>query len=114
MTVSRQQLGAAGERWACRWYLAHGYRILATNWRCKAGELDIIAAQHDTVVFCEVKTRTTAKYGSPFEGVTAAKQARIRRLATIWLGCQPSGWNTVRFDVAGIGVEGPVMLMNAF
>ncbi|HUO49797.1 MAG TPA: YraN family protein [Acidimicrobiales bacterium] len=109
----RRRLGASGEDAAVRWYLQGGHEVLARNWRCAEGEIDLIARAPDgTIVICEVKTRTSDAFGSPFEAVTAAKQRRIRRLAARWLaqghpalrgGRGPSPVD-VRFDVAAVRV----------
>jgi putative endonuclease len=77
--------------------------VVARNWRCSDGELDLVVRRGRTVVFCEVKARTSAAFGSPAEAVTGAKQARLRRLATRWLrevGRPPAG--VIRFDVASV------------
>ncbi|MGH8920014.1 MAG: YraN family protein [Actinomycetes bacterium] len=103
---SRRELGAAGEDLAAAWYQERGYQVLARNWRCRAGELDLVLRRGRTYVFCEVKTRTTAAFGTPVEAVTQAKQARLRRLAVQWLregrlgGSTPAG--RLRFDVAAV------------
>ena len=104
----RIRLGARGEEAAARWYAAAGYEILARNWRCRDGELDLVAARGPVVVFCEVKTRTGDTFGAPAESVTVAKQRRLRRLASRWLAERPPGrgWPEVRFDVACV-TRGP-------
>ena len=90
-----------------RWYEARGYEVLARNWRVREGELDLVLAGPAVVVFCEVKSRSGAAFGQPFEAVTAAKQARLRRLATLWLQGAGRSWPAVRFDVASV-VRGQV------
>ena len=97
-----RRLGAHGEDLARRWYEARGYTVLARNWRCRDGELDLVLARGRLVVFCEVKTRTSDAFGVPAAAVTAAKQRRIRRLAARWL--EASAWRpgSVRFDVASV------------
>jgi putative endonuclease len=88
---------------AAAWYEARGYQVVARNWRCRDGELDLILRQGRTFVFCEVKTRTTVAYGTPAEAVTAQKRARIRRLAARWLAEDaPVRPREIRFDVAAI------------
>ncbi len=99
----RKQLGAYGERLVADWYRSRGYQVLAQNWRCSAGEVDLILAKEREVVICEVKTRTSARFGSTFDAVGAAKQIRLRKLAAIWLKEEaPFRPSTVRFDVAGV------------
>jgi putative endonuclease len=78
-------VGDFGEDQACRELESRGWELLDRNWRCAAGEIDIVARDGDTVVFCEVKTRRSARFGSPVEAVTPAKAARLRRLAGLWL-----------------------------
>jgi putative endonuclease len=85
-----------------RWYEARGYEVLARNWRVREGELDLVVARAEVVVFCEVKSRSGDAFGQPFEAVTAAKQARLRRLALRWLGECDRAWPAVRFDVASV------------
>ena len=103
--LSRGELGALGEQLAVEHLRALGLRILARNWRCRYGELDVIAADGDhTVVFVEVKTRTGDGFGGIAEAVTRAKVRRIRRLAGIWLAGRDTGWPQVRIDVIGVRV----------
>lgn len=103
LPAPRQRLGRHGERLTARWYRSRGYTVLDQNWRCPAGELDLVVARDDTVVFCEVKTRSGGRYGSAVEAVTARKQARLRRLATQWLRTADGPhWPRLRFDVAAI------------
>lgn len=108
----RAELGAYGENVAAEYLHAHGYRILTRNWRCRHGEIDIIAATGSTVVFVEVKTRTGTRFGAPAEAVTPAKLGRVRRLASSWLANQDQGWEQVRFDVLSVLAPpgGPVTL----
>lgn len=104
MTRARQRLGATGEERAAYWYHRRGYEIVARNWRCREGELDLICARDDVLVVCEVKTRSSLAYGHPAEAVTAAKQRRIRGLARRWLAetdRRPRP-RAVRFDVAAV------------
>jgi putative endonuclease len=107
----RAAFGAQGEDAAARWYEGASYEILARNWRCPEGEVDLVvrSAAGDVVVFCEVKARASERFGSPYEAVTAAKQRRLRRLATRWLESERPGgrrYRQVRFDVAAV-TRGP-------
>lgn len=102
MTSRRLQLGADGEALAAAWYEAHGYRVLARNWRCREGEIDLIAHRRRTVVICEVKTRTSDAFGVPAEAVNAAKQRKLRALASSWLDEAPFRPTEIRFDVASV------------
>lgn len=102
MTGYRQRLGAAGEDLAARWYVDAGYKIVARNWRCRDGELDLVLRGRGTIVFCEVKTRSSDRFGVPAEAVTATKQRRIRALAAQFLREHPQRARAVRFDVASV------------
>ncbi len=85
------------------WYQARGYEVLARNWRCRDGELDLVVSAGAQLVFCEVKTRTTGAFGTPVEAVTPAKCARVRRLAARWMQDHgPAPGRQVRFDVASV------------
>ena len=76
-----RRLGATGEATAEAWYVAAGYAVLARNWRCREGELDLVLSRDGVVVFCEVKARSSAAFGVPAEALTPAKRRRIRLLA---------------------------------
>ena len=117
----RIDLGAQGEDQAARWYADAGYEVIARNWRCREGELDLVAARGPVIVFCEVKTRRGTAFGGPAEAVTAAKQRRLRRLASRWLADRPPGaprWPDIRFDVACVTPTGSTasveIIENAF
>ena len=103
MTQARLRLGVSGESLAARWYEDRGYRILARNWRSRTGELDLVVRRDRLVAFCEVKTRTTAAFGSPALAVGPTKQQRLRRLAAEFLAASAvRGVTDLRFDVAAI------------
>ncbi len=84
--------------------LTMGLRILQRNWRCRYGEIDVIAVDDDTLVFVEVKTRTGDGFGGLEYAVTPRKVRRIRRLAGIWLAGQNTRWPRLRLDVIGVRV----------
>ena len=96
----RRALGASGEDAAARAYLRAGWSVVARNWRCREGELDLVLARDGVLAFCEVKTRTTDRYGGAAAAVTRVKQARIRRLAMRWLAESERRAARLRFDVA--------------
>jgi len=103
VTGPRLRIGRAGEALAAEWYQARGYEVLARNWRCAQGELDLVVARGNVVVFSEVKARTSDRFGTPAEAVTAVKQARIRRLAARWMAdAARRRPRAVRFDVAAV------------
>lgn len=104
MTRGRLRLGAAGEDLAAAWYEANGYRVLARNWRCREGEIDLVCLRDRVVVVCEVKTRSSDAFGHPAEAVTPAKQQRLRVLAGRWLEEEAGALRprSIRFDVAAV------------
>jgi putative endonuclease len=97
-----QARGRSGEEQAAVWYAANGYQIIERNWRSRIGEIDLICARGNTLVFCEVKSRRSDRLGAPLEAVTRPKQIRLRRLAAEYLFLHTCGGHDVRFDVAGI------------
>ena len=101
-TPHNQSFGAWGEELVATWYREHGYAIVARNWRCRQGEIDIIASSGSVLVICEVKTRANADFGSPASAVDVNKQQRLRRLAAHWLSENPNSRVSVRFDVAAV------------
>lgn len=100
----KDAVGRFGEDAAARHLRTQGFQVLQRNWRCALGELDIIAVQGDTLVFVEVKTRSSTAYGLPAEAVTAAKAARLRRLAAQWIveNRDEAGWQELRIDVISV------------
>lgn len=102
MTMTARELGSRGEDAAAAYLERNGMEIVERNWRCKAGEVDIVALDGAQVVLCEVKTRRTGSKGTPDEAVTPAKRKRYARLAAAYVqhvgGEEPS----LRFDVISI------------
>jgi putative endonuclease len=96
---AKDAVGAYGERVAARWLSNLGMEVLERNWRCARGELDIVARDGRTVVFCEVKTRRSTTFGTAAEAVGVAKIRRLRALAAQWLADHPDVRGDVRFDV---------------
>ncbi|QTX04490.1 YraN family protein [Agromyces archimandritae] len=101
----KDELGRHGEELAVRHLTAAGLTILDRNWRCRIGELDIVAMDAGETVFVEVKTRSGAGYGHPFDAITPVKLARIRRLASAW--CEAREHATRRRRVDAIAVTAP-------
>jgi putative endonuclease len=103
----RPAIGRRGEDAALDRYLRAGYRLIARNWRCRLGELDLVVARGSVVVVCEVKARRGSSLGGPFESVTARKREKLRRLAQAFLLSASHGalaGADVRFDVASVTV----------
>lgn len=103
--AAKDTLGRVGEDFAVHYLIAAGYRILARNWRCSQGEIDVIAEQNGEVIFVEVKTRSGLAFGHPFEAITVAKLARLRRLAATW--CAEAGGRFPRIRIDAIAVIAP-------
>lgn len=101
-----KQLGAFGEDMACSYLEAHGYRILERNFSCKAGEVDIIAMERDTLAFVEVKSRSTVNYGNPSEAVSYYKQNRIVKTALFFMTKNKLFDYMSRFDVIEVYTDG--------
>lgn len=99
----RPRLGLEGEAAAERWLRRAGWRVVARRFRTRSGEIDLVAIDGEVVVFVEVKTRLADGYGRPAEAVTRLKQARIVRVAKVFLA--RSGWleRRCRFDVVEVG-----------
>ena len=98
--------GRWGEDVAAAWYTRRGFEVLARNWRCPAGEIDLVLRRGRLVVICEVKARRSDAYGPAAAAVGPAKQQRLRRLAAAWLAATGVRGVDVRFDVVAItGVE---------
>jgi len=102
MTTERQAVGAYGERVAAQHLRDKGLVILNQNWRCAEGEIDLVLRDRNDLVFCEVKTRRSAVYGTPAESVTPGKVRKLRRLARCWLAETGLHAPTVRFDVVEV------------
>ena len=100
--TTRQQTGQRGEDIAADYLMAKGYRILDRNWRCSIGELDIIMEKGNVLVFVEVRTRTSSRYGSPEESITPAKQAKLIELAHTYLQEVESVHASWRIDIAAV------------
>ena len=105
--AARVARGKWAEDLVSRWYEQHGYVIVARNWRCKRGELDVVACKDGVLVVCEVKARASNAFGTPAEAVTLAKQLKVRRAtadfrASLRASNDPllSLVKSVRFDVA--------------
>src|SRR4051812_49763568 len=99
------ELGSLGEHVAATYLTDAGLRVLDRNWRCREGELDIVAREGNALVFCEVKTRRGIGFGHPVEAVTAGKQRRLRVLAHRWLAAHDEHAPELRFDVVGVLVR---------
>jgi len=102
VTKARQQTGAAGEQIACNFLQEQGYRIIERNHRSRLGELDIIAAYGEFLIFCEVKTRRGSSGPHPSLSVTAKKIGKLRQLGELYLSRKHLTYLQPRFDVIAV------------
>ena len=105
-TGSKQQIGSRGEDLACAELERQGMQVLERNWRCRIGEIDIVAAEAGptglTLVFCEVKCRSGLGFGHPLEAITFTKMRTLRQLAALWMRQHRSKASTIRLDAIGV------------
>jgi putative endonuclease len=101
--AQRKALGDFGERVAVQHLTDAGFTVLERNWRCSAGEIDIVASDDRVLVICEVKTRSSARYGTPLEAITPEKACRLYRLGSLWAKAHPEHRRTLRVDVISVG-----------
>ncbi|MDF2994346.1 MAG: YraN family protein [Microbacterium sp.] len=104
--ADKDVLGRAGEDRAARYLEQLGFEILDRNWRCRAGEIDVVAADASTVVVVEVKTRRDEAYGHPFEALDARKRARLWRLAVAWAVAHRDQVQGRRLRIDAVGLIG--------
>jgi putative endonuclease len=100
--AAKDVLGKRGEAIAADHLVSAGLTILERNWRCRQGEIDLVARDGDELVFVEVKTRTSVAFGHPLEAITVAKLARLRRLAGAWCDEHPGVHARLRIDAIAI------------
>ncbi len=106
--------GRRGERIACRYLLRKGFDILARRFRSRSGELDIVAFDEEILVFVEVKTRSSGKFGEPWEFVDWQKQQILRRTAEDFIADYDLGQYAFRFDIVSVLGKEVTLLRNAF
>lgn len=99
---AKDAVGRYGETVAARYLQSTGMTLLDRNWRCREGEIDIVAREDGQVVICEVKTRRGLDFGPPVEAVTPAKVKRLRTLGLRWLADHGYPYTPLRFDVVSV------------
>ncbi|TAM71265.1 MAG: YraN family protein [Microbacteriaceae bacterium] len=104
--AAKDMLGRRGEELAADYLQGHGYRLIDRNWRCNQGEVDLIVERGGETVFVEVKTRRSTHFGHPFEAITPAKMARLRRLAGAWCAESEQPVGRVRVDAVAVIADG--------
>ncbi len=102
MTSGRNKLGKVGEVLACKHLKHHGYRVLARNYVCPAGELDLICTREGCIVFVEVKSRRDDAPADPLETITRGKQRQLERVARAWLAAHGEPDCAYRFDAISV------------
>lgn len=112
--MAKEPIGPRGEDAAAEAYRRRGYRIVARNWRCRIGELDLVVERRGVLVFCEVKSRRGRAFGVGYEAVARRKQAKLRSLAAAFLQAAGSRPQAIRFDVASVAVRGERSVVELF
>ena len=110
--ADKDALGRRGEQLAADYLVGTGMVLVERNWRCALGEIDLVMRDGGETVFVEVKTRAGLGYGHPLEAITAAKLARLRRLAAAWCAAHPGPHGLVRIDAVAVVAPmfGPVVV----
>jgi putative endonuclease len=115
VTAKRLALGRDGERRARREYRQRGYNVVAQNWRVREGEIDLIVTMPDVLVFCEVKTRSSDRFGTGLEAVDWRKQRQVRAIARRYLAQNgDAAPRSIRFDVAVVTAGVVTIVEDAF
>jgi putative endonuclease len=112
--LSTVERGTSAETRAARLLAASGYRIVERNFRCKLGELDIIARDGEILVFVEVRSRADAEHGSALDMIGPRKRARVARVAAFYLEAMRPSYERCRFDVVGITGGDAILIKDAF
>lgn len=114
MKSNKREIGSAFEKQAGEYLKKIGYSIIEYNFQCRMGEIDIVAGDGKTLVFCEVKYRSDNQKGTPFEAVTVSKQKKICRAALYYMTKHQITDTACRFDVIGITGKKIEIIKNAF
>ena len=104
--ADKDVFGRAGEDRAARYFERLGFTVLARNWRCRAGEIDLVVADAASVVVVEVKTRRDEGFGHPFEAIDARKRARLWRLTAMWAAEHRDLMQGRRLRIDAVGLTG--------
>lgn len=103
--MNKQQLGKLGEDVAQQYLEKKGYRILCRNFRCRAGEIDIIASKGNSLHFIEVKTRQTDQFGHPAESITGKKKSHMKAAAYSYLSMGPGAGLHYEIQLDAVEIE---------
>ena len=105
MATRARQVGIDGETLVSSYLQAQGAKILARNWRIREGEIDIVAKLHETLLFVEVKSRSSSAFGHPLEAIDRAKAHRLQRLALAWISLHDQWGADYRIDAAAVNFQ---------
>lgn len=110
--ATKDELGRRGETLAAAHLESRGFDVVDRNWRCRQGEIDLVAIDGDEYVFVEVKTRSSTNFGTPLDAITPQKLARLRRLAVAWCASHTRIHYRIRIDAIGILAPrgGPIVI----
>lgn len=108
------ELGATGEARAVDLLVRHGYVIVERNFRCKAGELDIVAYDGSTLVFVEVRSRRTTEHGTALDAVGWGKRRQVSRVAALYVAWKQLSFESARFDVVAITGTDAILIRDAW
>jgi putative endonuclease len=103
--MKRQDVGICGEKAACEFLKKKGYKIIQRNFRCRLGEIDIVAEKKDCLVFVEVRTKTSRDFGSPEESVTSSKKDKIISTALAYINILKQAPESWRIDFIAVELE---------
>jgi putative endonuclease len=110
----KDSLGFEGEKAAARFLKKQGFKILVPRYRCRYGEIDLVARDRDTLVFIEVKTRSSIDHGDPYEAVTEEKQKHMSRVALDYLRRIQNPEIPVRFDILEVILSAGKFICNHY
>jgi putative endonuclease len=112
--MDRRERGHAAEKAAVALLRSKGYRILATNYRCRQGELDIVARDGQELVFVEVRSRASGRYGDALAAIGPTKQRQVARVAQVYLSREQPHFEVARFDVVAVTGDEIEHIVDAF
>ncbi len=113
-TATTIEIGASGESRAVDLLLRHGYTIVERNFRCKVGELDVVAYDGPTLVFVEVRRRRTTDHGSALHAIGWGKRRQVSRVASMYIAWKQPAFESARFDVVAITGDDALLIRDAW
>lgn len=110
----KKDFGKKGEELASKYLKNNGYEVINQNFRCKLGEIDLIAIKNNTIIFIEVKTRSNTKFGTPEQAVDSNKRKHILRTSQVFLAKNKLNNYDLRFDIISIYMNGNIYKIEHF